>query len=186
MSRSGYKLRPFDPLYAPTVVSWAPSLKELHWLAPGTPPPLTAAKVVGWTKTRGNAQLLFANESPLPCGYGEINPMRDDSRHFWLGHVLVDPTMRQRGLGRLLTGLLTDLAWSQMNAQRISLVVFPENTAAVRCYLGCGFQSRGEEYHRFAQQSQPCRLLRLEMCRQDALDPPRAAFAPAPADSAEM
>ena len=42
MSECSFELRPFDRLFGPTVAGWVRDDAELFWLAPSTPPPLTA------------------------------------------------------------------------------------------------------------------------------------------------
>jgi len=98
----------------------------------------------------------------LPLGYAELNPMRSDSRHFWLGHVVLDPKRRGQGQGKRFVQMLLRWARAELSARRISLVVFPDNQAAAACYLKAGFSLRGEEYHRFAPDRPRHRLLRFE------------------------
>jgi RimJ/RimL family protein N-acetyltransferase len=164
MSASAVKLHPFDPVFGPTVASWADDQEELFWLAPSTPAPLTATAVVNWTKERGHAYLLFAGNRSVPCGYGELNPMRRDPNQFWLGHLIIDPAHRGQGLGRCLTQLLVKRAFRRARARRVILIVFPENAVAVKCYLQCGFRCRGRESHRFrTQPGKSYEMLRLEI-----------------------
>lgn len=155
------ELRPFDPLYAPVVATWIQSPLQLRWLAPRTPFPLTPAKVVNWTRKTGEAYLLFQPQKSIPCGYGELNPMKDDLTHLWIGHVVIDVEQRRRGLGRRLTELLTRKAFTDLGARKISLVVFPENKPALDCYLQCGFKVIAEEFQRFHDASTPQRMIRL-------------------------
>ena len=162
-SGSTYSLRPFDPLYASAVASWASTRRELFLLAPSTPYPLTAAKVAGWPKPSGQPFLMFEADDLLPCGYGELNPMRRDPRQFWLGHLLVDPMRRSRGLGRRLTLLLAKWAFRKERASRLTLVVFPENVAAIRCYERCGFRFCGEEFQTFGGKPPRHRLFKFDM-----------------------
>jgi RimJ/RimL family protein N-acetyltransferase len=106
---------------------------------------------------------MFGPGESLPCGYGEINPMRTDPGHSWLGHLLIDPARRGTGLGSRLTNELVRWAFDLGGAGRLSLVVFPENLPAVACYHRCGFQLRGEETQQFNNQGPRHTLLRFEM-----------------------
>jgi RimJ/RimL family protein N-acetyltransferase len=119
--------------------------------------------VVGWTRERGAAFLLFERGLKTPGAYGEVNPMRSDPQHFWLGHLVVDPSRRGRGIGRQLTRGLIGWACRRLGARRLTLVVFPENEPAIRCYQKCGFRSRGEEFHAFGGDPEQHRMLRLEL-----------------------
>ena len=103
--------------------------------------------------------------------------MRARNDHFWIGHVIVDPAHRGTGCGEALTNLLVDHAFACCGATRISLVVFPENTSAVRCYENAGFTMVREERHRLGGHGFRYRLLRFEMQRSDYLTLPRVTSA---------
>ncbi len=156
-------LIPFDNLYAPTIASWIPDDRQLAWLAPSTQPPLTAAKVVGWVRPHGRRLLGAIKSNPLPIAYGELNPMMKEPGHLWVGHVVIDPLYRHRGLGRHFVDAICQTGWHEMGADRISLIVFPDNLPAIRCYLRVGFCEIGEEHHAFGGHGPRRRLLRLEI-----------------------
>jgi RimJ/RimL family protein N-acetyltransferase len=184
IARAEFTLRKFDPLFAGLVASWVRSAEELFWLAPSTAYPLSAAKVVRWTHKHGNPLLYYRVGAQMPVGYGELNPMRNDPRHLWIGHVVLDPAFRGHGLGLRLTHALVDHAFGRLRARKLTLVVFPENEAAVRCYERVGFCCRGEERQCFRGLSPRHRLLRFEM--SDASAVAGAALAPASADVAPI
>lgn len=152
----------YKPKWGDIVAQWVTSAEDAKWLAPGTPPPLTAEKVTAWKKSGGSSFVGFMKDYYLPVAYGELNPMRLDSGHYWVGHVIVDPSQRGRGIGRLFVRKLLEDAFHHLHARRVSLVVFPENTGAIRCYVNCGFRVVGEERHRFKPDAELHRLLRLE------------------------
>jgi len=155
-------LIPFDNLYAPTIASWIWDDRQLAWLAPSTQPPLTAVKVVSWKRPLSQRMLGTIKSNPLPIAYGELNPMSKDPGHLWIGHVVLDPNYRQRGLGRGFVEAICRVGWDQMGADRISLIVFPDNLPAIKCYQRVGFQEIGEEHHAFGGRGPRLRLLRLE------------------------
>ncbi len=160
-NESAGELRPFDPLYAPIVASWIQSPTQLRWLAPRTEFPLTPFKVVNWTRKSGQPFLFFQPDESSPCGYGELNPMKDDPSHQWIGHVVIDIERRRQGLGLQLTHLLTRKAFLEFSARKLSLVVFPDNKPALDCYLQCGFRIIAEEFQRFDSKTPPQRMIRL-------------------------
>ena len=174
----GLQLAPFKPGYAAVVVGWVRTEDELRRLAPSTPPPLTAEKVSKWRKVGGEAFVGFENRDSCPVAYGELNPMRYESGHVWLGHVIVDPTRRRMGIGRRFVERLLNEAFFERAARKVSLIVFPDNAAAIRCYESIGFCRAGEEHHRFAASGPIQRLLRLEI----ACLSPRMSERVAPAD----
>ena len=169
-------LAPFEACFAQTVARWVSDPEQLRLLAPSSTFPLSPARVCRWVKPGGYAYLLVKVETAdgkclappagaNPLGYGELNPMRSDPAHLWIGHVLIDPRRRGCGYGLRLTSLLVEEAFLRRGAGRISLVVFPENVAAIRCYDKTGFSFIREERHRFGDRGPRHRLLRFELLR---------------------
>jgi RimJ/RimL family protein N-acetyltransferase len=165
------QLRPFDPLYASAVASWVRGEAELLWLAPGTAWPLTAAKVVGWTRPTDRPVLLFEGAQCLPCGYAELNPLRDLKTQLWIGHLVIDPTRRGGGLGQRFTRMLLAEAFAAPWVERAVMIVFPDNEAALRCYEACGFRVTRREQHRFPPHRRHHSLLRMEITRAQVTPP---------------
>jgi RimJ/RimL family protein N-acetyltransferase len=154
-------LRSFSPEDAEVIVGWVANGRELFWLAPSTDMPLTAGKVIAWTRDRGMPVVLCAGDEGRPVGYAELNPLRRSPTHLWIGHVIVDPAWRGRGVGQRLIQLLVDHAFRSLGARRVSLMVFPHNWAAVRCYLKAGFHVFEEQYHEFGRPPRSYRMLHL-------------------------
>jgi RimJ/RimL family protein N-acetyltransferase len=166
--RSGpYYLGPFDKLMAPIVAAWARDPHELFWLAPKTYPPLTAAKVVGWPGSDGCPLLFYRDGIVEPIGYLELNPMPGEREHLWLGHCVVAPARRGSGLGEVMINLVLEEAFQTRKAARVSLVVFPDNIAAIRCYRACGFTEVGEQVKYFPTTGRQHRMLQMSVTRVD-------------------
>ena len=180
MTNDDLLLRRFEPRFARTVASWVQDADELFNLTPTTPPPLTASKVIAWSRAPGWAFLLHTRGADTPTGYGELNPIRSNDEHLWIGHVVVDPAERGRGTGTALVQKLAETGFSTLAAERISLIVFPDNEAAVRCYVRAGFEPRGQEYHQFGPSRRRYRMLRFEIDRPRAADRLALADAQAP------
>lgn len=161
-----YYLAPFDRLMAPIVARWAPMPQELFWLAPSTPAPLTAAKVVGWAGPECNPRLFRRDDVFEPLGYLELNPMPGQAGHYWLGHCVIRPERRGTGLGRIMIQLVLHEAFSGRGASRVSLMVFPDNLAAYNCYLRAGFREVGEQYKYFATTGKRYRMVQMSVGRQ--------------------
>ena len=89
--------------------------------------------------------------------------MRREPGHLWLGHLVVRPDQRGKGAGQVLVRALLAYASERHLASRVSLIVFPDNTAALKCYRRVGFTIVGEEYHQFGDVGPRRRLLRLEI-----------------------
>jgi hypothetical protein len=100
-----------------------------------------------------------------PLAYGELNVLSASQRRYWLGHLIVDPHWRGRGMGVELTRLLTRRAFELHGASQVTLIVYPENEAAIRCYRAAGFQPDGYEAHDFTGCGESHTLLRMSIYR---------------------
>jgi RimJ/RimL family protein N-acetyltransferase len=155
------RLQHFDSCWAELVASWIRDEREAHWLAPKTPPPLDAERIRQW-KLPGHEPLqLVRADDPTPIAYGELNVLNAAQRHYWLGHLIVDPAWRGRGVGSALTQLLLRRAFTRHAARQVGLVVFPENRRAIACYRAARMQEDGYEEHVLPAHEQRVRLLRM-------------------------
>lgn len=134
-----FTLVSFDREAASLVASWVHDAHELFWLAPKTPAPLTAQKVIDWPGPDGSAVLLYRDGAPEPIGYAELNPMPGQVYQLWIGHCVIRPELRTQGIGRHFVEMLLRDAFVNRYAISVSLVVFPDNVTAVRCYRASGF-----------------------------------------------
>ena len=67
-------------------------------------------------------------------------PRENDLGEIRLGFVIVDCEKRGKGLGREMVSLAIRYAFELAGADKISLGVFENNRAAIRCYEACGFK----------------------------------------------
>lgn len=170
---SNLRLAPFHNGYAEEMVRWVRTDEELRHLAPSTEPPLTAEKICAWPKVGGHAYAYLtdvaADDSGAPqcqpIAYGELNSMRSSTSDFWLGHLIVNPDYRDRGIGCRFVRVLLAHAVEKFDAKTVSLVVFPSNRAARQCYAKAGFREVAEEFHRFGSNGKKHRLVRCEINR---------------------
>ena len=149
-SQEAYYLAAFEPQWAPAVVEMVLDDTELFWVAPKTPPPLTADKVRAWAGPSCIPMMFCHRASPQPLGYVELNTMPSSSRHLWIGHCILRPDRRGCGLGRRMVEMLIEAAFAQRGANMLSLVVFPENHVAIKCYLSAGLERINHETKFFA------------------------------------
>ncbi len=162
---AGGRLVSFQPRWAELVASWVHDPQVAYWVAPKTPPPITAAAVLRW-RVPGHEQFaLLPASAAEPVGYGELNRLGASRGQYWIGHLVVDPGRRRHGHGARLVQLLLEEAFERRGAVRVSLVVFPENQAALECYRGAGFHDDGEEWQVFSAYGGRVRLLRLARSR---------------------
>lgn len=170
--RNGFHLGEFDALYAPIIARWPRDGQELFWLAPKTIPPLTPAKVVGWAVPEGRPMLFKHDSVAEPIGYLELNPMPAEFSHYWFGHCVIRPEFRGTGQGRLMIALALEFAFHAKRASRVSLVVFPENVQAIRCYRRVGFVDAGDQYKYFQTTGKQHRMIQMTIDRGRYLSQP--------------
>ena len=161
------RLAPPEFRYAARVASWVCNDVELFEFAPRERAPLTVEKVLSWQVPGRSPRLLCRLERNDPIGYGEINLLSAARREYWLGHIILDPAYRGSGLGAAFVRLLLRAAFDELPAERVSLVVFPANRAAVSCYRRVGMSDIGYENHYFAARNRHCRLLRMAIERDE-------------------
>lgn len=139
----------FDPAYSAHVAAWIRSELELNWLAPGTPWPLTAAKVAAWGEERRERFLLWNGRDDTPIGYAELNEMPKTRDQMWIGHFVLDPACRGQSWGVRFAQALLARAFAERLATDVLLVVIPENLRAIRCYQRAGMINLGQERKHF-------------------------------------
>ena len=160
-----FHLSPFVSDFAPLVASWVRSAQELTWLAPGTPPPLTAEKVAAWGEDRHNRFLFWTAGENEPAGYAELNDIPNQPAHLWIGHFIIDPARRGHSLGVRFAQALLARAFTELAAKEVVLVVFPENRRAIACYERAGMVQSGHERKFFKATGAEHHFLRMSMTR---------------------
>ncbi|TWT46098.1 Mycothiol acetyltransferase [Phycisphaerae bacterium RAS1] len=157
------RLDPFFSQAAEQVASWVRTEQDAFWLAPSSAPPITPATIRGWQSPGRQPLLLTDGEAGVIVGYGEMNVLNTAERSYWLGHLIIDPAQRSRGLGKQLTRLLLLNAFHRHAARKVTLIVFPENRHAVAAYRAAGLFDECYEEHDF-----PAYRLRKELLRMTA------------------
>jgi RimJ/RimL family protein N-acetyltransferase len=154
------RLTRYRPQDAAIIASWPRTEHELLWLAPGTPFPLTAAKVVGWTND-DHHRVVLRDAAQRPVGYAELHALSPRGDQLWIGHLIIAPECRRRGLGQSFVAGLLERTFSEAKVCEVVLLVFPENRRAIACYERCGFIAQGEETRHFAEVGRTCHFLRM-------------------------
>lgn len=72
-------------------------------------------------------------------GYITLRTPADNPTEQRLGFVIVDDSKRGKGLGKALVCMTVDYAFRKLEATKVSLGVFENNPAAIRCYESAGF-----------------------------------------------
>lgn len=131
------ELRGFSDEYGVLVAEWAADAKEVALLSGRAEYPFPEELKTNWRKVDSDihSYLLFDGERPV--GYGEVW-LDDEEDEIELARIIVDPTIRRRGVGlELLRALLVPALDSGYSD--VFLRVRPENAVAIRTYHRSGF-----------------------------------------------
>lgn len=151
------RLRPYKPCDARTITKW---LKDEHalrqWSAdryekyPITPEDMN----LYYGKDADNDRIwgMTAFDETGIVGHFTMRFPRDNhSDEIRLGFVIVDVEKRGMGCGREMLSSAIRFAFDLVKVQKISLGVFENNEAAIKCYESCGFKrvepESAESYH---------------------------------------
>lgn len=86
-----------------------------------------------------NSVALTMVDDEEVVGYVTLRIPADDPTEQRIGFDIVDDSKRGRGFGKSLVGMAVDYAFSKLGAKKVSLGVFENNPAAIRCYESAGF-----------------------------------------------
>jgi RimJ/RimL family protein N-acetyltransferase len=86
-----------------------------------------------------------AEENGRLAGHILLRWTDEETRTLRLGFVIVDDARRGEGLGRRMVEAACRRGYAEMDARRITLGVFENNPAALRCYTAAGFRPCGEK-----------------------------------------
>lgn len=137
------QLRPYQSGDAAVIASWVCD-ERTHalWCANLFPYPATAESFEALRAdvfARRTARCYVATDIdgvPVGCFFLHKN---EEKRDAYLTFVVVDSHRRGEGLGTAMLRLAAGLAFSDSSIDTLSLTVFAENTAALRCYHAVGF-----------------------------------------------
>jgi putative acetyltransferase len=93
----------------------------------------------------GTYQLAAETEGRV-VGFGELVTYPDEPRHRHVGEINLVAThadWQGKGVGRALMEAMIDLADNWLNISRLGLIVFTDNTHAIRLYKSLGFTIEG-------------------------------------------
>ena len=135
-------MRPF--LRLPTladyeaITTWIPDAVACsRWAGPLLRFPFTAQELPELLLVPESLSFCMANSNGLPIGFGQFWPRSEHTVH--LGRILVSPTSRGNGFGKILCTLLISEALKATNAERITLRVYRDNAKALAIYSSLGF-----------------------------------------------
>ena len=91
-----------------------------------------------------------------------------------LGFVIVNDSKRGKGLGKSLVRMAVDYAFRILGATQVSLGVFENNPAAIRCYESVGFQRIAKkEIESYECLGYRWNCIEMELCKQPTMETDR-------------
>jgi [ribosomal protein S18]-alanine N-acetyltransferase len=138
-------LAPVSPtLRAPTpadyeaLASWIPDAKACtRWAGSRVPFPFVPAALPTLLEFPGGQSYVLAERAGRPVGFGQRWVLTPGSVH--LGRIIIAPSERGRGFGRLLCQLLIEQAVHTTGAGFVTLRVYRDNATARSLYASLGF-----------------------------------------------
>ena len=128
------------------VASWVTDLWTLRvWSAACYPGwPVSGEQInklyVNCKEKEPSFQPLMAEEDGVPVAHMTVQYTDPEKTTVHFGFVVVDPACRGNGIGSRLLREAMKLAYGQMAAEKVDLIVFSCNEPAHRCYRKLGFR----------------------------------------------
>lgn len=148
-------LRPYKPCDAQYIVNWSKSEYAFRqWCADRYESyPITAQDMNAYydrDKENGDIWGMTAFDESGAVGHFIMRFTDAQKKVLRLGFIIIDDEKRGRGYGKEMLRLAIRFGFDFVHAEKITLGVFENNAAAIRCYTSVGFcplASRGAEYY---------------------------------------
>ena len=128
------------------VASWVTDQWTLRvWAAACYPEwPVSGAQIselyVNCKEKEPSFRPLMAEEDGVPVAHMTVQYTDPEKTTVHFGFVVVDPACRGKGIGSRLLREAMALAYGEMGAEKVDLMVFTCNERAHKCYLNLGFR----------------------------------------------
>jgi RimJ/RimL family protein N-acetyltransferase len=149
------KLRGFEPSDAEIIVQWIGCEREFRmWCADQYDHfPIKAEDMVTMYEKRGKTGTFFpmtvVDENDDAAGHLILRYADEFREVVRFGFIIIDDSLRGRGIGREMLRLAKEYAVSVLGAKWLTLGVFANNLSALKCYRSVGFHEAGREVEEF-------------------------------------
>jgi len=153
------KLRTFDITDASTILSWTKNKTEFRkWSADRYRNyPAAPEEMVQQYEGDNIHPLTAEDEDGKIIGHIMIRiPNSAQPQNVRLGFIIVDDSLRGKGVGKQLILQAIEYARQNLNASNISLGVFENNPSARHCYESVGFKAIGKESYPIDEEIWEC------------------------------
>jgi len=131
-------LRPPQALDFAAIASWIDNAEScIRWAGPRLSFPFSATDLPRLLSLAEFSSYCLADGPSAACGFGQYWVVTPGEVH--LGRIIVSPTRRRQGLGRVLCQQLMAEAVQNTGARALTLRVYRDNSAAIALYGSLGF-----------------------------------------------
>ena len=122
----------------------------LHWAGNQFRFPLTKSQLDWYIKNTNDftnsSTFIFKavdSETGETVGHISLTSINRTNRSARITRVLVGDSQRGKGIAEQMVKELIKIGFEQLHLHRMSLGVYDTNSAAIKCYSKCGFQTDG-------------------------------------------
>lgn len=167
------RLRPFIRQDADAVCGWFRDEKAFQLWSAGKLSgfPLQAEELNAYYDRNADGSLwaFTAFDEEGTAGHVMMRYLDENRQEIRLGLIVVDKNRRGRGYGREMVSMAARYAFDYAGARRVTILVFLENPAAIRCYEACGFRmTAGREPEKFPCMGEEWKLAEMELVKTEA------------------
>ncbi|MBP1736180.1 MAG: N-acetyltransferase [Oscillospiraceae bacterium] len=139
------RLRPYLERDGDCLLDWMEDEVSLaKWCGGYFRYPLTAGQLLAYQadySLRPDRLLLTAaDETGAPLGHMMFKDIDYEENSVHLGHIIIDPSLRNQGMGKQMLRLSLRYAFWILGLSKATLTVFHNNPRACRCYGAVGFR----------------------------------------------
>lgn len=145
------RLRPYKDCDAEYIAGWIKTEKSFYQWCAGRYEkyPLTAEDIIAHYAEQAENDGFYemtAMDGTVPVGHLILRFLDDEKKILRFGFVVIDDTIRGRGYGREMLELALKYAFEILKAEKVTIGVFENNSAAYHCYKSVGFcESQSEK-----------------------------------------
>lgn len=133
-----FTLRPANLEDLPVILQWVTSPELLRlWGGPALTFPAEATRIWNEIGATGNNAFSLVDPDGNVAGFGQVLCREPNTVH--LGRIIVSPSRRGTGIGRLLCQRLIQIGTTQYQPSSFTLNVYTNNAPAQALYQSLGF-----------------------------------------------
>ena len=167
------RLRPYKPGDGEILIKWFSQGERefVKWSAGQFAYPLTKDQLDAyyekWTQEENGWPMAAVDEKGRLAGHLLMRSADYQENSLFFGFIVVDPSVRGKGLGKEMISLALRYAFEILKADTVRLRVFANNPAAKACYEAAGFRPELQIEKGFSYQGEQWDNIQMAACRQE-------------------